>query len=112
MRFEPGQVVTVFRSTLREEPDERYEALDARLRERAGRLGGLVDVKSFAADDGERVTIVTFADDASHSRWASDPVHARAQALGRDAVYDRYVVQVCACHRVATFDAAQGGRAG
>lgn len=105
-RFAPGQVVTVFRSQLLEAPDSRYEALDERLRERAASLGGLVEVKSFCADDGERVTLVTFEDPESHERWANDEAHRRAQALGRDAVYRTYSIQVCECRRVAGFDAA------
>lgn len=105
-RFAPGQVVTVFRSRLLEQPDARYEALDARLRERAGSLGGLVEVKSFVADDGERVTLVTFDDEQSHERWAGDPTHRRAQALGRESIYAAYSVQVCDCRRATSFGPA------
>ena len=57
-RFSEGQIVTVFRSRLRDDADPRYEALDEALRERARSLGGMVDVKSFVADDGERVTLI------------------------------------------------------
>ena len=39
---------------------------------------------SFVAEDGERVTVVTFEDRASHERWATDAVHRDAQRLGRD----------------------------
>ena len=102
--FEPGQVVTVFRSRLRADVDPRYEALDAELRERAHALGGLVDVKSFVADDGERVTVVTFEDRASHDRWASDAVHRDAQRLGRDGIYAAYSIQVGECRRATSFD--------
>jgi heme-degrading monooxygenase HmoA len=99
--FGPGQVVTVFRSRLVEDPDPRYEATNEAMHERARALGGLVDVKSFVADDGERVTVVTFADRASHDRWAADPVHREAQQLGRDAVYASYSIQVCECTRTS-----------
>ena len=106
--FAPGQVVTVFRSRLRDDVDERYEQLDATLRERAHALGGLVDVSSFAADDGERVTIVTFKDQESHQRWATDPVHRDAQRFGRDAVYASYSIQVASCTRTSSLDGAFG----
>jgi heme-degrading monooxygenase HmoA len=106
-QFEPGQVVTVFRSSLLEEPDERYEALNVELGRRAHELGGLVDLKSFVADDGERVTLVTFEDAESHARWATDPGHRRAQQLGRSSVYASYSIQVASCTRVATFDAEE-----
>ncbi len=104
-RFGPGQVVTVFRSRLVDAPDERYEELNERLQRRAHELGGLVEVKAFAADDGEHVTLVTFEDRASHERWATDPVHRDAQALGRSSVYAAYSVQVADCTGVAVFEA-------
>ena len=102
--FEAGQVVTVFRSRLLGDPDPRYESLDEELRVRAGGLGGLVDLKSFVAEDGERLTVVTFADAASHERWATDPEHRRAQAMGRASVYDAYSIQVCECRRTLAFE--------
>lgn len=102
-RFGRGQVVTVFRSRLRHDADTGYTSLDRELRDRAHALGGLVDVTSFLADDGERVTIVTFEDRQSHDRWASDPVHRRAQQLGRDGIYAAYSIQVAECTRVASF---------
>jgi heme-degrading monooxygenase HmoA len=101
--FEPGQVVTVFRSRLRVDADPRYEALDAELRARAHALGGLVDVTSFVAEDGERVTVVTFEDRASHERWATDAVHRDAQRLGRDGVYAAYSIQVGECRHATSF---------
>jgi heme-degrading monooxygenase HmoA len=102
-RFGPGQVVTVFRSRLREDADARYVALDHELRERARSLGGLVDVSSFVAEDGERVTVVTFQDRVSHDRWAADPVHREAQRFGREAIYAAYSIQVAECTRAVGF---------
>jgi heme-degrading monooxygenase HmoA len=103
--FKPGQVVTIFRSRLRADVDPRYESLDAQLRTRAHALGGLVDVASFVAEDGERVTVVTFEDRASHERWATDAVHRDAQRLGRDGVYSAYSIQVADCTRAVDFSA-------
>jgi len=103
--FATGQVVTVFRSRLRDDVDPRYEALDREMRDRAHGLGGLVDVKSFTADDGERVTIVTFVDRECHARWACDPVHRDAQRFGREAAYAAYSIQVGDCTRAVTFEA-------
>jgi len=104
-RFAAGQVVTVFRSRLRDDADDGYVALDERLRARAEALGGLVELKSFSADDGERVTVVTFADRASHTRWAGDEEHRAAQRLGRGALYAEYSIQVGECSRAVEFTA-------
>jgi heme-degrading monooxygenase HmoA len=95
--FCEGQIVTVFRSRLREDADPRYEALDSSLRARAAELGGLIEVKSFVADDGERATLVTFTDRASHERWANDDEHRAAQRLGRSSVYAEFSIQVTEC---------------
>jgi heme-degrading monooxygenase HmoA len=103
-RFGPGQVVTVFRSRLRSDVDPRYAALDEAMRARARSLGGLVDVTSFVAEDGERVTVVTFEDRASHERWATDSVHRDAQRIGRDGAYSTYSIQVSDCTHVASFE--------
>jgi heme-degrading monooxygenase HmoA len=102
--FAAGQVVTVFRSCLLEAPDPSYEALNESLQRRARELGGLVDVKSFAADDGERLTLVTFEDRAAHERWANDTVHLRAQELGRSAIYRTFTVQVADCTSATSFE--------
>ncbi len=102
-RFSAGHVVTVFRSTLRDDADEGYDALNQEMNARAASLGGLVEVKSFVADDGERVTIVTFEDRDAHDRWASDPAHRLAQQRGRDAIYATYSIQVADCSRATQF---------
>jgi heme-degrading monooxygenase HmoA len=111
VRFAAGQVVTVFRSRLRDEVPDGYVELDEQLRARAAELGGLVDVTSLAADDGERVTLVTFADAASHERWARDAVHRDAQRWGRSELYESYSIQVASCTRATEFAvAAEGDR--
>jgi heme-degrading monooxygenase HmoA len=101
--FSEGQIVTVFRSTLRDDADPSYEALDAALRARAAKLGGLVEVKSFVADDGERATLVTFTDRESHERWALDDEHRAAQRLGRASVYSAFSIQVSECTSAREF---------
>lgn len=101
--FCEGQIVTVFRSRLREDADPRYDTLDASLRARAAELGGLVEVKSFVADDGERATLVTFTDRASHERWALDDEHRAAQRLGRASLYASFSIQVAECTSAREF---------
>ncbi|HCB02871.1 MAG TPA: antibiotic biosynthesis monooxygenase, partial [Nocardioides bacterium] len=75
---EPGQVVTVFRNRLRPDADAYPDHAD-RMSALAETMPGYVEHKSFTAADGERVTIATFADRASHDAWAQHPVHREAQ---------------------------------
>ena len=104
-QFEPsaGQVVTVFRSRLNPDTLAAYGELAAEVDDLARRQPGFVDRKTFTADDGERVTVVTFADQASHDAWRADPRHREAQAQGRASLYDAYLVQVGTCLRAHCF---------
>lgn len=91
---EPGQVVTVFRSRLRAEGTEGYADDAAGIAALARTMPGYVEHKSFTADDGERVTLVTFADRASHDAWRDHPEHRAAQRRGIAGYYDEYTIQV------------------
>lgn len=93
---EPGstQIVTVFRNRLR--PDaEAYPTRSHELDVLARAMPGFVDAKTFVADDGERVTVVTFADRATHEAWSHHVAHERAKAEGRADFYEEYSIQVC-----------------
>jgi heme-degrading monooxygenase HmoA len=93
----PSSVVTVFRSTLRPDAVEEYEVVSARMVELARTMPGFVDYKTFAAEDGERVTIVTFASLATHQAWRDHPEHRQAQRLGRERFYEAFSIQVGTC---------------
>jgi heme-degrading monooxygenase HmoA len=90
-----GPVVTVFRSTLRPEAVDEYELVSERMVSLARTMPGLLDYKTFEAEDGERVTIVTFASFAQHQAWRDHPEHRQAQQLGRERFYATYAIQVC-----------------
>jgi heme-degrading monooxygenase HmoA len=53
-----------------------------------------VEHKIFVAGDGERVTLVTFADRASHNAWRDHPDHRAAQQAGIRLYYDSYSISV------------------
>ncbi|HUZ19320.1 MAG TPA: antibiotic biosynthesis monooxygenase [Acidimicrobiales bacterium] len=103
-----GRVVTIFRSRLRPESREAYESVAAEMERLARTMPGLVEVKSFAADDGERVTIVVF-DSLEHQRaWRDHPEHRRAQLAGQRRFYSEYDISVCEVLRRRRFEAAPG----
>ena len=106
--FAPGQIVTVFRSRVRRDGAREYAATAPEILELALGMPGLVDVKSFAADDGEHVTIATFADEESQRAWREHAEHRRAQRAGRDRFYAEYTIQVCDTVRARTFAADDG----
>ena len=100
-----GQMVTVFRSRLAETGRDEYGETAARMLDEARRMPGFVDFKTFAADDGERVSIITFADEPSHAAWRDHADHRAAQQAGRDRFYASYDIQVCRCLHVRRFRA-------
>jgi len=86
--------VTVFRSRLRTDGAENYAAHAARMSELAQAMPGYVEHKIFVAPDGERVTLVTFADRESHNGWRDHPEHRAAQRAGIAEYYETYSIAV------------------
>ncbi len=99
VRMEPEtaqRVVTVFRSRLRDDAEEiGYGELAARMEARARQSPGFVDFKTYAAPDGERVSLIVFDTLAHQHAWRDDPEHRVAQRRGRDAFYAEYSISVC-----------------
>lgn len=100
--------VTVFRSRLDPDHVDEYHELAPEISEAAAAMPGYVSHKSFTADDGERVTVVEFADEESHRAWAADPRHRAAMAKGRDRFYLSYDLKVCRVERVSTYTTENG----
>jgi heme-degrading monooxygenase HmoA len=102
MSPEVGQVVTVFRSRLRADA-AAYPDHAALMSELARTMPGYVEHKAFTAEDGERVTVVTFADRASHEAWARHPEHREAQRAGVRDYYEEYSICVGEVDRASSW---------
>lgn len=96
-------MITVFRNRLREESVDEYRDMAVRMDELARSMPGFLDAKTFTADDGERVTLVTFADAESQRAWREHPEHRLAQRAGRDRFYREYSLQVGEVGEVTRF---------
>jgi len=101
--FAAGQIVTVFRNRLDLDGVAGYPERAEQMEALARSMPGFVDVKSFVADDGERVTISTFADAESVRAWRDQADHQVAQAEGRSSYYASYSIQVCETVRAGEF---------
>lgn len=88
-------IITIFRSQLRPEYIDEYELYAPRIEELARGMPGFVSIKGYTAADGERVSIVEFADGESHEAWRRHPEHLEAQRLGRAKFYSTFRIQVC-----------------
>ena len=102
-----AQVLTVFRNRLRDDHVEEYRAMSSRMSELARSMPGFVDAKTFTADDGERVTVVTFADAETQRAWREHPEHREAQRAGVDRFYETYSIQVAEITYSHTFAEVQ-----
>lgn len=98
-----GQVLTVFRSRLNASAAEAYHSHAVRMGELAAAMPGYVEHKAFTAADGERVTVVTFEDRASHDGWRDHPEHRAAQRAGVAEYYESYSIAVGIVEHAAAF---------
>jgi heme-degrading monooxygenase HmoA len=98
-------MVTVFRSRLVEDPAARdaYHSHAARMGALARTMPGYIEHKIFVAEDGERLTLVTFADRPSHEAWRDHPEHREAQREGVRTYYETYSITVGAAESTAHF---------
>ncbi|HYC36384.1 MAG TPA: antibiotic biosynthesis monooxygenase [Usitatibacter sp.] len=98
-------VITIFRNRLKPENVDEYYAWAKRISDLANTMPGHVSHKTFAAEDGERVTIVEFADEASQRAWSTEARHLEAKKKGRSDFYSEYKIQVCTVVRETAFTA-------
>lgn len=96
-------IVTLFRSRLDPAQAEAYAALSKAMKALVDTMPGLVSYKTFEARDGERITIVEFADEQSHNAWRDLPAHQHAMRRGKEVFYEEYKVQVCELLRESSF---------
>ena len=98
-------IVTIFRNRLKPENVEEYYRWAERIAALAQTMPGYVSHKGFTAEDGERVTIVEFADEASQRGWSTEMRHVEAKKKGRADFYTEYKIQICKVERESNFTA-------
>jgi len=97
-------IVTVFRSRLMPGLQDEYVALVERMIELASSMPGYISHKGFAAEDGERCTIVEFESEEAQRASRMHPEHRDAQRKAKEIYYESYSVQVCELKRASKFD--------
>ena len=95
-------VVTIFRSRLRADAPD-YPSVAQKMLDLAREMPGFVSFKTFHNPDGERCSIVEFADWQSHNNWAAHPHHRQAQQQGRNDFYSEYSITVAEVARSSNF---------
>jgi heme-degrading monooxygenase HmoA len=64
---------------------------------------GFIDVKSYTAQDGERLTVVWWRDEQSLAEWRNQMRHREAQNTGRQKWYEYYNMEVASVARSRSF---------
>jgi heme-degrading monooxygenase HmoA len=100
-------LVIVFRCRPKAGIGQDYMTLAMRMSELAAKMPGHISHKSFAAEDGEWVTIVEFASEPELRAWREHPEHIDAQQKGRELYYSEYQIQVCEVVRESKFKAEE-----
>jgi len=100
-------IVTIFRSRLRAGVEEEYGPLAFAMSELVQQMDGFVSQSFFTSPDGERVTIVTFANEESQRVWATHPLHQAAQERGRNEFYTSFELTVCEQIRHLSYEATE-----
>ncbi len=70
--------------------------------ELAQTMPGYISHKTFAAEDGERVTIVEFESMEGQREWSRNSEHGKAKKLGKEKFYSEYKIQICEVIRQAS----------
>jgi heme-degrading monooxygenase HmoA len=104
-------VITIFRSRLRPEHQKEYAEWATRIHGLALRMPGFISIKTFSAEDGERVSIVEFESEETVKAWREQTDHLKAQDLGRKLFYSEYHIQVCQPIRDYSFPKKTGAPA-
>lgn len=99
-------VLVVFRNRLRAAEVPGYEEMAARMVELARQQPGFRALKTFASDDGERVTISEFDSLEAVNGWRANLEHLEAQRRGRSEFYAEYSLQTCELIRDVRFVAS------
>lgn len=99
-------LVILFRSKLTSDAGQDYSDMNAELESLVRQQPGFIDVKSFKAEDGERLTVVWWKDQESLRQWRNLPRHRVAQETGRQKWYEYYKMEVATVERTSEFKRA------
>ncbi|HEY4080973.1 MAG TPA: antibiotic biosynthesis monooxygenase [Burkholderiaceae bacterium] len=91
--------LTVFRSRLNEAIRPEYVEMAQAMVALAKTMPGFLSIKTFTAEDGERVSLVEFATAAEEQAWANHPEHGKAMDKGRSSFFSDYNIKVCTVER-------------
>lgn len=97
-------LLILFRSKLSGLDPDGYARMAEEMDAHARTFPGFVDVRAYAAEDGERLTVVWWQDEETLRAWATDVRHLAAQRTGRERWYEYYKIEVARIVRASEFE--------
>ena len=89
-------LVVTFRNRMAPGVDEQeYGQRVGKLFEIVAALPGFRGIRSYAAEDGERLSLIEFDSHESLAAWREHAEHRVAQELGKQKYYSEYHLQIC-----------------
>ena len=102
-------VVVLFGTKMSVDADlDEYEERSRRMNEIVSRMPGFLGIKSYAADDGDEVSVARFKTEPDLEAWRRQPEHVETQRRARENFYESYWVQVCRTVRDYEFSRTGG----
>jgi heme-degrading monooxygenase HmoA len=97
-------LIILFRSKLTTQAGEDYQTMNAEMETLVRQNPGFIDVKSYQAEDGERLTVVWWRGEESLREWRQQVRHREAQSTGRKKWYEYYKMEVASVTRESSFE--------
>ena len=97
-------VIVLFRSKLTDQAGDDYKAMADEMLTRAKTMPGFVDFKTYAAQDGERISVIHWESQDTLRAWSDDLRHVVAQRTGRERWYEYFRVEVAEVTRSYGFE--------
>jgi heme-degrading monooxygenase HmoA len=96
-------VIAIFRSRLRPEHAEEFQALADRMLRLARAMPGFLSYQVYRSEDGARCSVIEFESAEALRAWREHPEHRAAQRLGRERFYEAYTLHVAEPARESSF---------
>lgn len=90
-----ARYAVIFSSRLRADAGPAYGAMAEKMEALVAQMPGFLGAESFRREDGTGVTISYWDSQAAIKRWKDNPMHKRAQDLGKASWYESYEIYVC-----------------
>lgn len=87
-------ILISFRSKLTPAAGDDYAEAADQMLAYAQDMPGFIAIKSYRADDGERLTLVWWRDAVSLADWRQHPQHVEVKRTGREKWYEYYKMEV------------------